>query len=302
MAKYFTKEVRIALMVIVAIIVLFAGMNFLKGIIILSDDTSYKVVMKNLNGLSPSSPVYADGYQVGVVRDIKYDFTGEQEGTYVLIDVDSDLRIPQGSTAEVEADMMGNLKMNLLLANNPRQRVEPGGIIPGGIAGGLMGDVAAMMPQVKALLPKLDSILTNVNALLSDPALASLLHNAAAATENLNRTSSQLHDMMTVMEKRMPAMMENADKTLAHAEEITAKMSKIDVEGTMRSVDATLKNCQALTDRLSSGEGTVGMLLNDPSLYINLSNTLRDVDSLMVDLKAHPKRYVHFSLFGRKDK
>ena len=91
MAKYFTKEVRIALMVIIAIIVLFAGMNFLKGIIILSDDTSYKVVMKNLNGLSPSSPVYADGYQVGVVRDIKYDFTGEQEGTYVLIDVDSDI-------------------------------------------------------------------------------------------------------------------------------------------------------------------------------------------------------------------
>lgn len=302
MEKYFTKEVRIALMVIAGIVILFTGMNFLKGLIVFSNDSSYKVMMKDINGLSESSPVYADGYKVGVVRNIEYDYTGDKGGILVTIDVDNALRVPKGSTAEVEADMMGNLKLNILLANNPRERIEPGGIIPGNLTAGMMDEVGAMIPQVKALLPKLDSILTNVNALLSDPAVAQILHNTAQATENLNRTSKQLHGMMAVLDKKMPAMIENADKTLAHAEAITEKVSALDISGTMASVDATLKNCQQLTEKINSGEGSLGMLINDPQLYVNLSNTMRDADALLVDLKAHPKRYVHFSLFGRKDK
>ena len=302
MAKYFTKEVKIALTVICAIIVLFVGMNFLKGIIVFSDDVSYKVLMKNINGLSASSPVYADGFQVGVVRDIVYKYNDEEGGIEVIVDVDKQLRIPQGSTAEVESDMMGNLKLNILLANDSRHRIEPGGVIIGGLSAGMMDQVATMLPMVQAMLPKLDSILTNINILVSDPALKTILSNTAQATENLNRTSSQLHDMMAVMEKRMPSIMENADKTLANAQTITGKLSQVDIEGTMASVNATLKNCQNLTNTIQSGEGTLGKLLTDPSLYINLNNTMRDADSLLIDLKARPKRYVHFSLFGSKTK
>ena len=131
MKKFFTKEVRIALAAIVGIVVLFAGMNFLKGIIVFSNDNSYKVVMKDVNGLSTSSPVYADGYQVGVVRDIIYDYEGVNGGIIVMIDVNNEMRIPAGSTAEVSSDLMGNLKLNLLLSNNMRERVEPGGVIIG---------------------------------------------------------------------------------------------------------------------------------------------------------------------------
>lgn len=302
MKKFFTKEVRIALAAIVGIVVLFAGMNFLKGIIVFSNDNSYKVVMKDINGLSASSPVYADGYQVGVVRDIIYDYEGVNGGIIVMIDVNNEMRIPAGSTAEVSSDLMGNLKLNLLLSNNMRERVEPGGVITGSLGKGMMDEVAQMMPQIKALLPKLDSILTNVNTLMSDPALKSIINNVEGATANLNESSAQLNKLMTQFDQSMPGLLQKADKTLENTEVLTSGLAKVDIAATMANIDETLKNCRELTDKLNSNEGSLGKFINDPSLYDNLNATMRDADSLMIDLKSHPKRYVHFSIFGKKDK
>lgn len=302
MKKFFTKEVRIALAAIVGIVVLFAGMNFLKGIIVFSNDNSYKVVMKDINGLSASSPVYADGYQVGVVRDIIYDYEGVNGGIIVMIDVNNEMRIPAGSTAEVSSDLMGNLKLNLLLSNNMRERVEPGGVIIGSLGKGMMDEVAQMMPQIKALLPKLDSILTNVNTLMSDPALKSIINNVEGATANLNESSAQLNKLMTQFDQSMPGLLQKADKTLENTEVLTSGLAKVDIAATMANIDETLRNCRELTDKLNSNEGSLGKFINDPSLYDNLNATMRDADSLMIDLKSHPKRYVHFSIFGKKDK
>lgn len=302
MNKFFTKEVRIALTVIAGIIILFVGMNFLKGIIVLSNDNTYKVLMDNINGLSESSPVYADGYKVGVVRDIRYDYDQKQGGILVTIDVNNSLRVPAGSTAEVEADLMGNLKLNLLLANNPRERIEPGGIIHGSLSGGMMDEVALMLPQLKAMLPKIDSILTSVNTLMADPAIAAILHNTASATANLEATSANLNKLMAQIDKTVPGMMDKADKTLSNTEALTSNLAQIDIAATMSDINATVQNCRDLTAKLNSSQGTIGKFLNDPSLYNNLNATMRDADSLMIDLKAHPKRYVHFSVFGKKDK
>ncbi len=302
MNKFFTKEVRIALMVIAGIILLFVGMNFLKGIIVFSNDNSYKVIMDNINGLAASSPVYADGYKVGVVRDIQYDYQGEQDGIVVTIDVDKDLRIPAGSTAEVDADLMGNLKLNLLLSNNMRERIEPGGTIRGSLSSGMMADVALMLPQIKAMLPKIDSILTSVNTLMADPALAAILHNAAATTENLRTSTAQLDRLLGQMEQTVPGMLKKADNTLANTEALTDGLAKIDFAATVADINETVENCKRLTAKLTAPEGTIGKLLTDPSLYDNMNATMRDADSLMIDLKAHPKRYVHFSIFGKKDK
>lgn len=302
MKQFFTKEVRIALVTIVAIIVLFAGMNFLKGIIVLNDDVTYKVKMDNINGLSESSPIYADGYRVGVVRNIDYDYSGEQGGIIVSIDVDKDLRIPKGSTAEVTADLMGNLQMNLLLANNPRERVEAGEMIMGALNTGAMGQLAQMVPAIEAMLPKLDSILGSINRLLADPAITAMLHNAEAVSGNLKTTTVELNRLMAGLNRQVPGMMQKADRTLANTEKLTSNLSQVDVAGTMAQVNATLANCKELTDKLNSSEGTLGKFMNDPSVYDNLNSTMRDADSLMIDLKSHPKRYVHFSIFGKKDK
>lgn len=302
MDKIFTKEVRIALMAIAGIIVLFVGVNFLKGIIVFSNDNSYKVIMDDICGLSESSPIYADGYKVGVVRNIQYDYDGSQNGIIISIDVDKNMRIPKGSTAEVSSDLMGNVQMNLLLANNPRERYEPGDMIKGSKALGTLDKVSELLPYVENIVPKLDSIMTSINILLRDPAIAAILHNAEATTANLEKSTQQLNQLLGKMDQKVPGILDKADRTLANTETLTGNLAQVDVQATMASINETLNNCKELTNKLNSTEGTIGKFLNDPSVYNNLNATMRDADSLMIDLKSHPKRYVHFSVFGRKDK
>lgn len=299
--KYFTKEVKIALVAIAGVVVLFFGMNFLKGLNIFSSEDNYYVQFSDITGLSSSSPVYADGFKVGVVKDIIYDYS-HTEGSKVLIGVDKQLRIPQGSSAEIVSDMLGNVKVNLLLANNPREKVAPGGLIKGMINDGAMGKLQDMVPAVEKMLPKLDSIMTSLNAILADPAIRQSLHNVQTITDNLTTSTAQLNTLMAGLNKNVPGMMSKANNVLDNTETLTANLAAVDVASTMRQVDQTIANVQQLTAKLNSKEGTLGLLMNDTQLYDNLNSTMRNADSLVIDLRQHPKRYVHFSVFGRKDK
>lgn len=299
--KYFTKEVKIALVAIAGVVVLFFGMNFLKGLNIFSSEDNYYVQFSDITGLSSSSPVYADGFKVGVVKDIIYDYS-HTEGSKVLIGVDKQLRIPQGSSAEIVSDMLGNVKVNLLLANNPREKVAPGGLIKGMINDGAMGKLQDMVPAVEKMLPKLDSIMTSLNAILADPAIRQSLHNVQAITDNLTTSTAQLNTLMAGLNKNVPGMMAKANNVLDNTETLTANLAAVDVASTMRQVDQTIANVQQLTAKLNSKEGSLGLLMNDKQLYDNLNSTMRNADSLVIDLRQHPKRYVHFSVFGRKDK
>ena len=152
--KGFTKEVKIALVAIVGVIILFFGMNFLKGLNIFSSTDDYYIEFKDISGLSTSSPIYADGFKVGTVKDVIYDYAGDKP-TRVLVGLDKAMRIPAGSTAEIESDFMGNIKVNLLLANNPRERVMPGSTIKGYVNGGALGKAADMIPNIEKMLPYL---------------------------------------------------------------------------------------------------------------------------------------------------
>ena len=299
--KYFTKEVKIALVAIAGVVVLFFGMNFLKGLNIFSSEDNYYVQFSDITGLSSSSPVYADGFKVGVVKDIIYDYS-HTEGSKVLIGVDKQLRIPQGSSAEIVSDMLGNVKVNLLLANNPREKVAPGGLIKGMINDGAMGKLQDMVPAVEKMLPKLDSIMTSLNAILADPAIRQSLHNVQAIPDNLTTSTAQLNTLMAGLNKNVPGMMAKANNVLDNTETLTANLAAVDVASTMRQVDQTIANVQQLTAKLNSKEGSLGLLMNDTQLYDNLNSTMRNADSLVIDLRQHPKRYVHFSVFGRKDK
>ena len=299
--KYFTKEVKIALVAIAGVVVLFFGMNFLKGLNIFSSEDNYYVQFSDITGLSSSSPVYADGFKVGVVKDIIYDYT-HTEGSKVLIGVDKQLRIPQGSSAEIVSDMLGNVKVNLLLANNPREKVAPGGLIKGMINDGAMGKLQDMVPAVEKMLPKLDSIMTSLNAILADPAIRQSLHNVQTITDNLTTSTAQLNTLMAGLNKNVPGMMAKANNVLDNTETLTANLAAVDVASTMRQVNQTIANVQQLTAKLNSKEGSLGLLMNDTQLYDNLNSTMRNADSLVIDLRQHPKRYVHFSVFGRKDK
>lgn len=299
--KVFTKEVKIAIVAIAGLVILFFGMSFLKGLNLFSSSDDYYIEFRDISGLAPSSPIYADGFQIGTVKNIIYDYKNERP-IRVQIAVNKEMRIPKGSSAEIVTDMMGNTKVNILLANNPRERVQPGGIIIGDINAGALGQISNMVPAVEKMLPKLDSIMTSLNTILADPSIKASLHNVQTITSDLTVSTRQLNTLMHTLNSRVPGMMAKADGVLDNTNRLTANLAAVDVEHTMQQVDQTIANVKELTARLNSNDGTLGLLMNDPSLYNNLNTTMRSADSLLVNLRQHPKRYVHFSLFGRKDK
>ena len=296
-----TREIKIAATVIVAAVLLYFGMNFLKGQTIGSNNT-YKMSFTDLKGLTRTTAIFANGYKVGTISDIQYDYENVCEAITVLADIDPRLRIPVGTKAKIETDLMGNMKVSLIMGKAAAQRLKPGDVIEGVEDLGMMQQVNAMMPAVQAMVPKLDSILTRLNTILASPAIISMLQNLDGMTASLKFTSEELNFIMKELHSGMPAIVAHANNTLANTETMTAKLNDIDFNSTMTKIDNTLSNVESLTKTLNSTEGSLGLLLHDKTMYNNLSATLADADSLMIDLKAHPKRYVHFSVFGKKDK
>lgn len=297
----FTKEIKIALVAIFALVVLFFGMQFLKGLSILSSNNSYFVAFADATGLSTSSPVYANGYRVGVVKALNYNYA--PDGNIIAtLELDQQMRVPAGSKAELASDLLGNIKINLVLADDPLHMLAVGDTIPGAAEVGVMSKIGGMLPAIEKMVPKLDSIMSSLNILLADPALRNTLHNVEGMTANLDATSRELRTLSASLNSEVPGMLQKTNGVLDNTQQLTANLSTIDVADMMAKVDRTLKNVEEMTQRLNNAEGTLGLLMRDKSLYQNLTRTAADADSLMIDLKQHPKRYVHFSIFGKKDK
>lgn len=303
------KEIKIALTAVVALVLLFIGLNFLKGINVFQSTNTYYVKFKDVAGLAVSNPVYANGYPVGIVRTVNYDY---KRGEYVVvgIELDDEMRVPKGTKAELETELMGGVKMLLLLGPNPTQNMEQGDTLHGAMHVGMMDKVQTMVPALEQMLPKLDSIMTNLNRLTADPALAQTLSNTATLTAELSETAKNLNVMMRGDVPQTLASLKGASK---NAEKLSAKLATLDLQGTLNGVNATIESANRLSNQLGAistdldaklkgTDNTLGLFLNDRGVYDNLNSTLRSADSLMIDLKAHPKRYVHFSVFGKKDK
>jgi len=301
MKKFLTSEVKIALVTICGVAILFFGMNFLKGLTIFSSDDNYYARFNDVSGLSSSSPVYANGYKVGVVEAIQFDYN-QPDRIVAVLGLDNQLSLPRGTVAEISSDFLGNVKLELKFGPNPLDLLVLGDTIDGCLQSGLMSKAAELMPQIDRMLPKLDSILASVNGLLSDPSLSSTLHSAERIADNLNTTTQELNKLMTNVNGHMPSITSKVDSVLSNAEQLTAQLSQLDLQGTMQRVDQVLENLQHLSEKLNSKEGSVGLLMNDPGLYKNLTSTMRAADSLLQDIKQHPSRYINVSVFGRKSK
>ena len=307
--KIFNREVKIALTAIVAIVLVYLLINFMKGINVFKSSNTYYVRFDNIAGLAVSNAVYANGYPVGIVRGIQYDY-GNHERVVVAIELDKEMHVPRGTKAELVTSLMGGVTMSLMLGPNPTDNLVQGDTISGGLHEGAVEKVEALMPTIMDMLPKLDSIVTNMARLSADPALAQTLRNTAEITNNLRRTSAKLDAMVG---RDLPQMMQNLNKTSRNVERLSNNLAAINLQETMNEVNASLAevkqfsaNINAMTydlnSKLNSRDNTFGLLLNDRKLYDNLNRTVSSADSLLINVKAHPKRYVHFSIFGKKDK
>ena len=296
--KYITKEVRIGIAGIIALCILVYGINYLKGINMFKPSSYFYVKFQNVNGLAKSSPVFADGVRVGIVRDIYYDYN-QAENVIVEVELDTELRIPKGSSAELVSELMGGVRMNILLANNPREKYAVGDTIPGKLNNGMMESVAALMPQIEQMLPKLDSIMISLNNILNNQSIPATLHSVEKTAANLEVASGQLK---VLMGRDIPQLTGKLNTIGDNFITISGNLKEIDYAATFKEIEQTLANVKMVTENINSKDNTVGLLLNDPQLYNNLNATTANAASLLEDLKEHPKRYVHFSLFGKKDK
>jgi len=299
---FFSREVKVGIMVIVAIFVLYFGLNFLKGIDIFSPVSSYYATYDNIDGLVPSSPVLIKGYKVGQVEEVKYDFTKEKSFV-IRISVSKDVLLPKGAKIELfDNGLMGGKAIQIVYAplTAGQELYAPGDTVDSTVGIGLMAQVAGdLMPKIQSISEQADSLIRSLRAITESKSLKNSMTSIEKTTANFDETSVQLKKMMN---NDVPRIMKDVNAVTGDLKKISGNLSTVDFAATFASINHTIANLNLLTDKLNSKEGTVGLLLNDKSLYNNLSNTAESADKLLIDMKQSPKRYVHFSLFGSKQK
>ncbi|HJB73849.1 MULTISPECIES: MlaD family protein [unclassified Barnesiella] len=294
MKKWFGKEAKIALSVLISILILYVGINYLKGINVMKPSNYYYVQFPSVGGLAQSAPVMIDGYKVGLVQEIVYDYDTNQT-IKVLLNLDKKLKIPVDSRVYLETDMLGTSSVVIDLNPHVSEYYEHGALLQGEVKSGLMQSLQSeLLPQVVVLLPKLDSILSGLQTLVNDPALVSSVKRLDRITANLERSSVQLSGMM---QNDVPVILDNVQGITAQINQFSDTLNALPLQSTMASVQKTSYNLQQITSRLTSPDNSLGLLLNDRGLYDRANGVLGSVDSLMIDLRLNPKRYVHFSLF-----
>lgn len=289
-------------MAISAIFVLYFGLNFLKGIDIFSSVGDYYAVYENIGGLVPSSPVYIKGFKVGQVEEVKYDFS-KQKSFVIKISVSNDIQLPKGTKVELYDDgLMGGKAIQLVYAPVTASQAfyASGDTIDSQVAIGLMGQLTAeLLPKIESISTQTDSLIRSVRVLVDNKDLTKSLSSIEKTTADLAISSSQLKKMMN---NDVPHILSDVNVLTSDFKQISGNLKKIDFASTFASINHTIDNLNLISNKMNSSEGTIGLLLNNKDMYINLSNTASSADKLLIDLQKNPKRYVHFSLFGSKEK
>lgn len=295
------KEIRVAILAIIALALLYFGFNFLKGVNIFHKTNYYVATFPQMNGLVEQGPVYVKGYKVGIVDRIEYDFTKDSPFT-VHFSTNTDISLPKGTIVSLVADgLLGGEALSLRIPiGSAEDRYTTGDTIPSSVEPGMIdGLTSALMMRIDPLLVNLDSIIAVLKNNLTDEQLASILNNMDGTLANAKGITFKLDRML---QNEVPQLFDSIRLVVADVHQITGDLAEANLKATILKLDTTVNGVNQFVESVNSTDGTVGMLLNDRDLYINLTNTVSSADSLLIDLKAHPKRYVHFSLFGKKDK
>lgn len=294
--KRLSKEIKIGATFIISIALLYIGVNFLKGSNVFSHDNTYYTIVSNAGGVAPSSVVNVNGYQVGTVTSVKYDYTAPNR-IVVTLKVNDALRIPKGSQAFLVNELLGGVSVDLRLSSNTTYYTH-GDTIASGTAHGLTGEIEhVMLPQINAMMPKIDSLITSLQFIVASPHISQSLQQIEALSTKLNTTADALNDLLR---NDLPQFMSTIQNTGNNLEKITSELSTTDYTGTMTRITSIIDNLYTLSETLNSDSGTIGRLLNDTTLYNRLNGVCTNAELLIEDIKQHPSRYINISVFGKK--
>lgn len=299
MKKIFNKEFVIGLSVIAAIIILIFGIDYLKGINLFSPANFYYASYDNVAGLEISSPVTVDGYKVGQVRDIEFDY--EHPGKIkVLLALNKNLHIPVDSKASMGSTLMSGNFISITLGKSS-EMLQIGSEISSYEQADLMTSLNEnVMPTVNQILPRIDSLLMNLNKLVGDPALLASIQRLDGITGNVMDATVGLNG---VLNRDVPVVMRNV-KSISHGLDtvtanlgiLSAQLKALPLHTTVDNVNSLTNNLNKFSAQLNDPNSTLGQLMQEPELYNKLNRVAADVDSLIVDIKKNPKRYISIKL------
>ncbi|MBQ6748690.1 MAG: MCE family protein [Paludibacteraceae bacterium] len=314
----YSREIKVGVLAAVCLFLLFFGFNFLKGVNIFSPTNSFHGTFTDLHGLEEQAQVIIRGHKVGQVDRISYDFTRDSAFT-VDISIKRDIVLPQGTQMALIADgLLGGMAIELQLPSTSGNGltaersnsenglfgeaglIAKGSFLPTTYVPGLMESVQGeLLAKIGAAVEDVDSLVAELHGQLEGDHLQSALTNVDRISGDLTTVS---HDLKRLMNNQVPRIVNNADTAVANLNTVLADIKEADLKSTVARVDKAVENVNGLVSDVRSPNGTIGQLIYSKSLYDHVDATVISADSLLVDLKAHPKRYVHFSIFGKKDK
>ncbi len=303
-----TKEIKTAILVLAAILLFIWGYSFLKGRDLLTSYRTFYVQYDNVEGLVSSAPVTINGFIVGKVNSIEIlDKTGKLQ---VELQVKSDFPISKTSIASIyEPGLIGGKQIMITPNLDDKTIAESGATLGGSIKPGLTSLVAErltpLQEKVEKMVVSADVLLKNVNSILDSKTKENLKSSIANLDETLAEfsvASKSVNEILAENKGKINGMMSNFDKASENFSKISDSISKVNINKTVKKLEQTLANVDKIMNDVQSGNGTMGKLMKDESLYNNFTKTSKELELLLQDLRLNPTRYVNVSLFGKKNK
>lgn len=311
-----SKEVRIGLLVAAALVIFFAGFYFLRGSDIFSNDKDYYVYFESVEGLQKATQVQIKGLAVGRVSDMKLD---KDKGVKVVISVNNNTAIPAGTVASLaQADLLGTKIIRLDLGDGPGL-AAPGSTLEGHKDGGALdkisGELSPRLEELKGTISAFNLALANVNSLVGEEnqravtnaikSLKATSDNLAHLTEAIDKESGQIGSIIrntNSITSNLARSNDTVQRILSNTSKLTGQLANAPIQKTVSDLQKTTAQLQEVMDKINHGKGSMGMLVNDKDLYNNLNKSVKSLNNLTDDLKAHPGRYIHISVFGGNKK
>ncbi len=290
----FKKEVQIGLLTVLALVLGYIGINYLKGIEIFKKTTTYYAHFDNLNSVTVATPVIVSGFKVGSVRDVRFDYS-RGYGATVELALDPHIRVSPTSIVKIKMNPLSGSELILTINGQDARALSDGDTIPSVSPAGDLLSVATeqILPAVNNMMPTITQTLVRLDTLLHDKSIDSVLLA-------LKGSSMQLHAMMAALNQSSQSLkpvMDNVHGMTGNLNAFSAQLTQLKLDSMMQHLNETTRQLQQVTAQLRSKDNTAGLLLSDPSLYNRLDSLVNNADRLMRDLKENPKRYVHFSVF-----
>lgn len=281
--------------------------NYLKGINLFEKTRTFKVVYSKVDGLASSNPVTLNGYTIGKVQKINFNPNNTKE-LIVDIVIENDVQFSKSSKAELyETGLIGGKAIAIIPDYENNIMANSGDYLVGTVKPGLTDLVNQIMPQIQLQLEEVMQnakvVLSNINTLFDEEtkeSLKSSIDQFSSLTNSLSETSENINNLIKDNSTSIASTVDNLNKTSIKMNDISTSISEVNLNLILTNLDSTVSNLNNLTNQMSKGEGTMGRLIYDAKLFENLDNATKNLEVLIEDIKSNPKRYVHFSIFGKK--